>query len=52
MRGVGGGTPKSDMQRPAEDLLKTYLGVRTGEQVLAGQTTPGQGEMMHAVIWL
>ncbi len=40
------------MQRPAADLLKTYLGERTGEHVLAGQTTRGQGETIHAVIWL
>ncbi|MDH3231022.1 MAG: adenylate/guanylate cyclase domain-containing protein [Alphaproteobacteria bacterium] len=40
------------MQRSAEDLLKTYLGERTGEHVLAGQTTRGEGEKIHAVIWL
>jgi len=40
------------MQRSAEDLLKTYLGKRTGERVLAGQTTRGEGEKIHAVIWL
>jgi hypothetical protein len=40
------------MQRSAEDLLKTYLGERTGERVLAGRTTRGEGEKIHAVIWL
>ena len=40
------------MQRSAEDLLKTYLGERTGERVLAGQTKRGEGEKVHAVIWL
>ena len=40
------------MQRSAEDLLKTYLGERTGELVLAGRTKRGEGEKIHAVIWL
>lgn len=40
------------MRRSAEDLLKTYLGERTGERVLAGRTTRGDGEKIHAVIWL
>ena len=40
------------MQHSAEDLLKTYLGERTGERVLAGQTERGEGEKVHAVIWL
>ncbi len=40
------------MQPAAEDLLKTYLGERTGARVLAGQTRRGQGEKIHAVIWL
>jgi hypothetical protein len=39
------------MQRSAEDLLKTYLGERTGERVLAGQSKRGEGEKIHAVIW-
>ncbi len=43
---------ESDMQRSAEDLLKTYLGERTGERVLAGRTNRGEGEKIHAVIWL
>jgi adenylate cyclase len=40
------------MQLSAEDLLKTYLGERTGERVLAGHTKRGEGEKIHAVIWL
>ena len=40
------------MQRSAEDLVKTYLGERTGKQVLAGRTKRGEGEKIHAVIWL
>lgn len=40
------------MRRSAEDLLKTYLGERTGARVLAGRTKRGEGERIHAVIWL
>lgn len=40
------------MQPSAKNLLKTYLGKRTGERVLAGQTQRGEGETIHAVIWL
>jgi adenylate cyclase len=40
------------MQRSAEQLLKAYLGERTGKHVLAGQTNRGEGEQIHAVIWL
>ncbi len=40
------------IQPSAEDLLKIYLGHRTGERVLAGQTKRGEGENFHAVIWL
>jgi adenylate cyclase len=40
------------MQRSAESLLKTYLGERTGERVLAGRTKRDEGEKIHAVIWL
>jgi adenylate cyclase len=40
------------MQRSAADLLTTYLGERTGERVLAGRTRRGDGEKIHAVIWL
>jgi adenylate cyclase len=40
------------MQPSAEDLLKTYLGHRTGGRVLAGRTKRGEGEKIHAVILL
>jgi adenylate cyclase len=46
------GALEPEMQRSAENLLKTYLGERTGERVLAGQTKRGEGEKIHAVIWL
>jgi hypothetical protein len=36
----------------AEDLLKTYIGERSSERVLEGQTKRGEGEKIHAVIWL
>ncbi|MGK7344735.1 MAG: adenylate/guanylate cyclase domain-containing protein [Candidatus Nitrospinota bacterium M3_3B_026] len=51
-RPLGGGAREPDMQRSAEELLKTYLGERTGERVLAGRTKRGEGEKIHAVIWL
>lgn len=40
------------MRRSAEKLLKTYLGEHSGERVLAGCTQRGEGEKIHAVIWL
>ncbi len=40
------------MQPSAEDLLKAYLGERSSERVLAGRTRRGEGEKIHAVIWL
>jgi adenylate cyclase len=40
------------MQPSAEDLLKTYLGQGSGGRVLAGLTKRGEGEKIHAVIWL
>ena len=40
------------MQPSQENLLKTYLGRCTGERVLAGRTKRGEGEKIHAVIWL
>ncbi|HSA81858.1 MAG TPA: adenylate/guanylate cyclase domain-containing protein [Geminicoccaceae bacterium] len=49
---IGGGAPEPDMQSLAESLLKTYLGQRTGARVLAGRTKRGEGEKVHAVIWL
>lgn len=33
-------------------LLKAYLGERSSERVLAGRTKRGDGETIHAVIWL
>lgn len=44
--------PQPDTRRRPEDLLKVYLGERTGERVLAGRTRRGDGEKIHAVIWL
>lgn len=41
-----------DMEPSAAELLKTYLGQCAGEQVLSGTTTRGEGERIHAVIWL
>jgi len=38
-------------RRTAVTLLKTYLGHRTGERVLAGQVKHGDGEHIHSVIW-
>ena len=38
-------------RRTAMTLLKTYLGARTGERVLAGQVKHGDGERIHSVIW-
>src|SRR5512134_3322367 len=52
LRLVGGGMPEPSVQPSAEELLKTYLGERTGERVLAGRTKRGEGEKIHAVIWL
>lgn len=40
------------MEHSAEELLKAYVGERTAEQVLAGKTQRGEGEKIHAVIWL
>ena len=46
------GALEPNVHRSAEDLLKTYLGERTGGRVLAGRTKRGEGEKIHAVIWL
>jgi adenylate cyclase len=40
------------MERSAEELLKAYVGGRIGDHVLAGRTNRGEGERIHAVIWL
>ena len=44
--------PRIGMEGSTEALLKTYLGERTGRHVLAGSAKPGEGEKIHAVIWL
>ncbi len=36
----------------ATTLLNTYLGPRSGRQVLSGRVRRGDGETIHAVIWL
>lgn len=44
--------PDAERSRTAEELLKIYLGERSGTRVLAGRTKRGEGEKIHAVIWL
>ena len=44
--------PDAERPRAAEELLKVYLGERSGARVLAGRTKRGEGEKIHAVIWL
>ncbi len=36
----------------ARSLLDTYVGPRTGRRVLSGQIKRGDGEIIHAAIWL
>ena len=38
-------------RRISVSLLDTYLGQRTGKQVLEGQIKHGDGQLIHAVIW-
>lgn len=38
-------------KRTSVQLLRTYLGRHTGERVLNGHVTRGDGERIHAVIW-
>lgn len=38
-------------QRAAMSLMQTFLGPRTGKQVLEGRIHRGDGENIHAVIW-
>ncbi len=38
-------------RRISVSLLETYLGQRTGKQVLAGRIKHGDGQLIHAVIW-
>jgi adenylate cyclase len=40
------------LRRTAETVLETYLGHLTGERVLDGLIHRGEGEDIHAVIWL
>ena len=40
------------LRRTAKTVLETYLGHLTGERVLAGLIHRGEGEDIHAVIWL
>ena len=39
-------------RRISVSLLDTYLGQRTGKRVLEGQIKHGDGQLIHAVIWL
>jgi uncharacterized protein (DUF427 family)/class 3 adenylate cyclase len=39
-------------RRISVSLLDTYLGQRTGKRVLEGQIKQGDGQLIHAVIWL
>jgi adenylate cyclase len=38
-------------RRISVNLLETYLGPRTGKRVLDGEIKPGDGQVIHAVIW-
>ena len=40
------------LRRTAETVLETYLGHLTGERVLEGLIHRGEGEDIHAVVWL
>ncbi len=40
------------MRQVSRTLLDTYLGKRSGAQVLGGRIRRGDGETIHAVIWL
>lgn len=39
-------------RRTARELLSTYVGPHTGERILNGSVRPGDGEIIHAVIWI
>ena len=39
------------LRRTARDLLSTYVGPNTGELIFSGAIRPGDGEIIHAVIW-
>jgi class 3 adenylate cyclase/uncharacterized protein (DUF427 family) len=38
-------------RRISVNLLETYLGPHTGKRVLDGEIKPGDGQLIHAVIW-
>jgi adenylate cyclase len=38
-------------RRMAKNLLNTYVGIRAGERVLAGEITRGSGSTISAVVW-
>lgn len=40
------------VRQVAATLLSTYLGTRSGAQVLSGRVQRGDGETIHAVIWI
>jgi len=40
------------LRRVAENLLNTYVGERSGSQILAGNIRPGDTEIIEAAIWL
>lgn len=50
--GTRGAALERHMTGASGDILRTYLGERSSERVLAGRTKPGDGERIHAVIWL
>ncbi len=39
------------LRRTARDLLSTYVGPNTGELIFSGAIRPGDGEIIHAVVW-
>ncbi len=51
-KAAGGQVREGMMDTASNELLKTYLGQRSGERVLAGRTGRGEGDKIHAVIWL
>jgi len=39
------------LRRTARDLLSTYVGPNTGDLIFSGAIRPGDGEIIHAVVW-
>ncbi|MHA1601279.1 MAG: adenylate/guanylate cyclase domain-containing protein [Alphaproteobacteria bacterium] len=39
------------LRRTARDLLSTYVGPNTGELIFSGAVRPGDGEIIHAIVW-